>query len=90
MPTRNSIISLSSHSLDKGCTMSIEKDKINKIDLLGFICQKGNLSKDKVGMIAGMDFQSYVAIDRKSCGKLLPELRKHKIKGQKVRIAISK
>jgi len=31
-----------------------------------------------------------VAIDRKSCGKLLPELRKHKIKGQKVRIAISK
>ncbi len=67
-----------------------KKDKINKIDLVGFICQKGNLPKDKVGMISVMDFQSYVAIDRKSCGKLLPELRKHKIKGQKVRIAISK
>ena len=34
MPTRNSIISLSSHSLDKGCTMSIEKDKIKFTQLI--------------------------------------------------------
>ncbi|MCO5260912.1 MAG: DEAD/DEAH box helicase [Crocinitomicaceae bacterium] len=66
-----------------------KKNKINKIDLLGFICQKGNVTKEQIGMITVMDFQSYVAIDRTIVSQLLPELRKHKIKGQKVRIAIS-
>lgn len=67
-----------------------KKDKINKIDLLGFICKKGMIDKQDVGMITVLDFQSFVAIDTDLLSTLLPELRKYKIKGQKVLISVAK
>lgn len=67
-----------------------KKDKINKIDLVGFICQKGRVDKADIGMISVLDTSSYVAIRSYLLPKILVELRKHKIKNQKVRIAISK
>lgn len=67
-----------------------KKDKINKVDLLGFICQKGETDKSSVGMISVLDKSSYVAIRSKLLPELLYELRKHKIKGQKVRISVSR
>jgi len=66
-----------------------KKDKINKIDLLGFICQKGGVEKKDVGTIAVLDRSSFVAIKRHLVGEILPELRKHKVKGQKLKISIS-
>jgi len=66
-----------------------KKNKINKIDLLGFICQKGNLSKDQVGVISVLDFASYVAIKSDNIDALLAELRQYKVKGQKLKIALS-
>lgn len=67
-----------------------KKDKINKVDLLGFICQKGGIEKTQIGMISVLDNTSYVAIQSDLLPELLPELRKYKIKGQKIRISISK
>lgn len=67
-----------------------KKDKINKIDLLGFICQKGNVNKSQIGMISVLDNTSYVAIQSVLLPELLYELRKYKVKGQKVRISISR
>lgn len=67
-----------------------KKDKINKIDLLGFICQKGGIDKQDVGMIAVLDRSSYVALRSHQLQELLPELRKHKVKGQKLRISVSR
>lgn len=67
-----------------------KKDKVNKIDLVGFICQKGGVTKSDIGVISVLDNSSYVAIKADFLPDLLFELRKHKIKGQKVRIAISK
>lgn len=67
-----------------------KKDKINKIDLLGFICQKGEIGKQDVGMIAVLDRSSYVAIRSHLLSGLLSELRKYKIKGQKVRISVAR
>lgn len=67
-----------------------KKDKINKIDLLGFICKKGMVDKLDVGVITVLDFQSFVAIDTDKLAVLLPELRKHKIKGKKVLILVAK
>ncbi len=67
-----------------------KKDKINKIDLLGFICQKGGAKKEDVGIIAVLDKSSYVAIQSDLLPDLLTELRKHKIKGQKVKISVSR
>jgi len=66
-----------------------KKNKINKIDLLGFICQKGNVSKEAVGMIAVLDFASYVAVKTDNIDALLLELRQHKVKGQRLKIEIS-
>ena len=66
-----------------------KKNKINKIDLLGFICQKGKLGKEDVGVIAVLDYASYVAICSKDIDSLLRELRNHKVKGQKLKIAHS-
>ena len=66
-----------------------KKNKINKIDLLGFICQKGNLRKDQVGVISVLDFAAYVAVKSDDIEELLVELRQHKVKGQKLKIALS-
>ena len=66
-----------------------KKNKVNKIDLLGFICQKGGLDKKDVGVISVLDFTSYVAVSSENVDALINELRKHKVKGQKLKIAIS-
>lgn len=67
-----------------------KKNKINKIDLLGFICQKGGLDKSDIGVIAVLDFASYVAIKSDDIYDLLRHLRQFKVKGKKLRIAVSK
>lgn len=66
-----------------------KKDKINKIDLLGFICQKGGVTKNEVGMISVLDTSSFVALKSEFAHSILGELRNHKIKGKKLKIAIS-
>jgi len=66
-----------------------KKNKINKIDLLGFICQKGNVKKEEIGVITVLDFTSYVALKTDDVDDLLLELRQHKVKGQKLKIAVS-
>lgn len=66
-----------------------KKNKINKIDLLGFICQKGNVPKEEVGVITVLDFTSYVAVKTENIDKLLNELGQYKVKGQKLKIAVS-
>lgn len=67
-----------------------KKNKINKIDLLGFICQKGEINKEDVGMITVLDFSSYVAIQSEEINKIIGKLRNFKVKGQKLKIAISR
>jgi hypothetical protein len=66
-----------------------KKNKINKIDLLGFICQKGNLQKEAVGIIAILDYSAYVAVRSENIDDLLLELNKHKVKGQRLKIVVS-
>jgi hypothetical protein len=67
-----------------------KKDKINKIDLVGFLGQKGGLNKDEIGLITVMDFSSFVAVKRKNVGSLLSRITKEKVKGKKLKIAIAK
>ena len=66
-----------------------KKNKINKIDLLGFICKQGGLAQDEVGVIAVLDFTSFVAVRAQKVKNLLLELHKHKIKGQKLKVAVA-
>jgi ATP-independent RNA helicase DbpA len=67
-----------------------KKDKINKIDIVGFLSQKGALAKDDIGLIIVQDFSSYVAVKEKQVSILLDKIRHEKVKGRKLKIDIAK
>ena len=63
-----------------------KKDKLNKVDIVGFLMQKGNLKKEEIGLIDVKDFFSYVAVKRTKIGELLRKVRNEKIKNMKAGI----
>ena len=67
-----------------------KKDKINKIDIVGFLSKKGNLTKDDIGLIIVQDFTSYVAVNRKKIRQVLADIKNEKVKGKKLKISISR
>lgn len=67
-----------------------KKDKINKIDLVGFLGQKGGLKKEDIGLITVLDFSSFVALKRKNIHALLKQISHEKVKGKKLKIAIAR
>ena len=67
-----------------------KKDKINKIDIVGFLGQKGNLLKEEIGLITVLDFAAYAAVKRDNVKALLAIIRHEKVKGKKLKIEISK
>lgn len=66
-----------------------KKDKLSKMDIVGFLCQKGNLQKEEIGHIEVKDFHAFVAIKREKIRKTLALIRKEKIKNMKTKFAIS-
>ncbi len=60
-----------------------KKDKLNKVDIVGFLMQKGNLKKEEIGLIEVKDFFSYVAVKRTRIRELLRTIRDEKIKNMK-------
>lgn len=77
----------------KWCTVFIgagKKDKINKVDIVGFFTNKGQLKKEDIGLIEVKDFQSFVAIRRSSVGFALQNIKNEKIKNKKVKIDIAR
>lgn len=67
-----------------------KKDKINKIDIVGFLFKKGNLNKDEIGRIDVKDHYSFVAVSRKKVKQTLNLVRNEKIKGIKTLIEEAK
>ena len=67
-----------------------KKDKINKIDIVGFLSKKGNLGKEEIGRIDVKDHYAFVAIARKKVKQTLSLIRDEKIKGVKTRIEEAK
>lgn len=67
-----------------------KKDKLSKIDILGFLCQKGGLTKDDVGRIDVKDHQSFVAVSRQKHRELLQKIQGEKIKGIKTLIQVTR
>lgn len=63
-----------------------KKDKINKVDLVGFLSQKGGLKKEDIGLIIVQDFSSYVAVKRSGINLLLTKIQAEKVKGKKLKI----
>jgi len=66
-----------------------KKDKINKVDIVGLLLQKGELSKDDLGLIEVLDHTSYAAIKRNKAEHVLKLIKNEKIKNKKVKIEIS-
>ena len=67
-----------------------KKDKINKIDLVGLLCQKGKLKKEEIGLISVLDYTSYVAIKRSKSKNVLHKIRDERVKKKKVKVDFSK
>lgn len=67
-----------------------KKDKINKMDIVGMLLQKGNLAKDELGLVEVLDNTSYAAIKSNKVETLLKSIREEKIKNRKIKIQISK
>lgn len=67
-----------------------KKDKISKMDIVGFCIQKGKLEKDQIGKIEVKDFASYVAIKNKAIPGFLKNIDNEKIKGRKMKIELAR
>jgi superfamily II DNA/RNA helicase len=66
-----------------------KKDKLSKIDIVGFLSKKGNLEKDDIGIIEVMDFMSFVAVKKDVVKDLLKAVQSEKMKGQKYKIVVT-
>ena len=67
-----------------------KKDKVNKIDIVGFLSNKGQLKKEDIGLIEVKDFFSFVAVKKIKIGETLRLIKDQKIKNKKVKIAVAK
>ena len=66
-----------------------KKDKINKMDIVGMLMQKGKLQKDELGKIEVLDHTAYAAIKSNKILTTLQFIRDEKIKNRKIKMDIS-
>lgn len=67
-----------------------KKDKINKMDIVGMLLQKGKLQKEELGSIEVLDHSAFAAVKREKIKSVVERVRHEKIKNKKVKIEISK
>ena len=67
-----------------------KKNKLNKIDIVGFFSQKGKLEKGDLGLIEVKDFISFAAIKFNKVSDLLKNIREEKMKGKKYKIEVAR
>jgi superfamily II DNA/RNA helicase len=66
-----------------------KKDKVNKMDIVGMLIQKGGLKKEELGKIEVLDHSAYVAIKRHKITQVLKQVGEERIKNKKVKMEIS-
>ena len=67
-----------------------KKNKLNKIDIVGFFSQKGKLEKGDLGLIEVKDFISFAAVKSKKVKEFLVNIRDEKMKGKKFKIEVAR
>ena len=67
-----------------------KKNKVNKIDIVGFLSNKGELKKEDIGLIEVKDFHSFAAVRKTKMANTLQLIKNEKIKNKKVKIEIAK
>lgn len=66
-----------------------KKDKVNKVDIVGYLIKKGELQKEDIGLIEVKDTSSYVAVSRKKINHILKKLSNEKLKGKKIKMEVA-
>ncbi len=66
-----------------------KKDKVNKVDIVGYLIKKGELTKEDIGIIEVKDTTSYVAVARNKVKDVLKKLINEKLKGKKIKMEIA-
>ncbi|MBA4276082.1 MAG: helicase [Flavobacterium sp.] len=67
-----------------------KKNKLNKIDVMGFFSQKGKLEKGDLGLIEVKDFISFAAVKFNKVKDLLHNIKDEKMKGKKFKIEVAR
>jgi ATP-dependent RNA helicase DeaD len=67
-----------------------KKNKLNKIDIVGFFSQKGKLEKGDLGLIEVKDFISFAAVKFNKVKDLLHAIKEEKMKGKKFKIEVAR
>jgi len=67
-----------------------KKDKLNKVDIVGFLYKVGKLQRDEVGPVDVKDRYAFAAIKRTKVNQLLSLVSGEKIKGMRVLIEEAK
>jgi superfamily II DNA/RNA helicase len=67
-----------------------KKDKISKMDIVGFLCQKGNIDKTAIGKIEILDYMSFAAVRFELAEEVVQAVQNEKMKGKKYKIGIAR
>jgi ATP-dependent RNA helicase DeaD len=67
-----------------------KKNKLNKIDIVGFFSQKGKLEKGDLGLIEVKDFISFAAVKFNKVKDFLHNVKDEKMKGKKFKIEVAR
>jgi hypothetical protein len=67
-----------------------KKDKVNKVDIVGFLSNRGHLKREDIGLVEVKDFFSFVAVRRAGASAVLQAVKEQKLKNKKVRIDVAK
>lgn len=67
-----------------------KKDKVNKVDIVGFLSNKGALKKEDIGLVDVKDYFAFVAVRKSKASHALQLVKNEKIKNKKVKIDIAK
>ncbi|MEO6584490.1 MAG: helicase-related protein, partial [Ferruginibacter sp.] len=67
-----------------------KKDKINKMDIVGFLSHVTHLKKDEIGLIEVKDFFSFAAVRKSKIGNVVELAKNEKMKNKKVLISVAK
>jgi ATP-independent RNA helicase DbpA len=67
-----------------------KKDKVNKVDFVGFFTNKGQLKPEDIGLIEVKDFHAFVAVRKSKVSHTLQLIKNEKLKNKKVKIDVAK
>lgn len=67
-----------------------KKNKLNKVDIVGFFSQKGELEKGDLGLIEVKDHISFAAVKRTKYKSMLAKIQDEKMKGKKYKIELAR